>query len=65
MTTATELRDQLAARVAEDEDFRARFLEGPEGGYLGGDGDCHSRELQRGGARGQLRHLPRRAAPLV
>ena len=30
MTTATELRDQLAARVAEDDDFRTRFLEDPK-----------------------------------
>ncbi len=30
MTAATELKDQLIARVFEDDDFRTRFLENPK-----------------------------------
>jgi len=30
MATATELRDQLIARVSEDDGFRTRFLEDPK-----------------------------------
>ena len=30
MTTATGLKDQLIARVFEDDDFRTRFLENPK-----------------------------------